>query len=117
MFALTLHAYCGMAIPIEDGDRADVRQAAAQQIRMCRAERRQVNIIQRGRQWELEEPDNATMIPDDAGILSLSDCRAECSECGDKLDDTDLRQMSASARRYVRCNDCANADHRFEYED
>ncbi len=110
MFALTLHAYCGMAIPIEDGDRDDVRIAAAQQIRMCRAEHRHVTVITRGAEWELEESDEAVMIGDDAGILSLQDRRARCSECDDRLDDTDVRRMSSSALRYVRCNSCANQD-------
>lgn len=116
MHALTLHAYCGMAVPIEEGDRANVRRAAAQQLRMARAEHRPVSVLTRGQEWELESPDDAVMIGDDAGILTLENVGAECRECGQQVDDVDYRRLSPSARAYFTCADCNNPD-RFDEDD
>lgn len=110
MHALTMHAYCGMAIPIEDGDRSDVRRAAAQQLRMARAEHRPVSVLTRGQEWEIEDRPDARMVSDASGILSLDNVGAECRECGQQVDDVDSRRLSLSARAYFTCADCNNPE-------
>jgi len=72
MYTLTLHAYCGMAVPHGTYDTlAEVRDVA-RHIRAVRA-RQGHPIVQLtiGREWEIGEPDGCGLVPDTAGILSI----------------------------------------------
>ncbi len=69
-------AYCGMSIPQgEFEDRADARSAAAQLIRLRRREGYPVSMLNRGWRWEIEEPENCMLVPDECGVLML--CQAD----------------------------------------
>jgi hypothetical protein len=74
-YTLTLHAYCGMAQPIRGAgmDEADARQAAARLIRRRRREDFPITVIRKGRQWEVEEPEDCMMVLDCCGVLILCD--------------------------------------------
>lgn len=110
MFALTLHTYSGMAIPIDDGDRDDCRSAAAQILRNRRKHGHHIAMVRRGHSWEIEGKDDEVLIGDSTGNLYLSDVRASCCECGGKMDGTDTRRMSESRLRYLQCADCSNPE-------
>jgi hypothetical protein len=81
---LVMYAYCGMSIPMDEGDMKTVRAAAARRLR--RARRRQpVTVLEKGREWELETPDDAFMVSDTDGILRIVDApkpMVECWNCG-----------------------------------
>jgi hypothetical protein len=74
-YTLTLHACCGMAEPIGDPgmDLDDARQAAARLIRRRRRQDFPVTVIEKGRKWEVEEPEDCFMVPDGCGVLILRD--------------------------------------------
>jgi hypothetical protein len=74
-YTLTLHAYCGMAEPIGDNgmDLDDARQEAARLIRRRRRQDFPITVIEKGRKWEVEEPEDCFMVPDCCGVLILRD--------------------------------------------
>lgn len=74
MFTLALHAYCGMTVPIAYiPDHTGIRQVAARLIRRRRREGYPVAILEIGRRWEIMEPEDCMMVPDDCGCLVLRD--------------------------------------------
>jgi hypothetical protein len=85
-FRLTLMGYCGMPIPIvEEGDKADCREEAARYIRNLRADGYPVVTVEPGQEWEVQEPDDCGMIPDECGMLLLRPVKVrvyECRVCG-----------------------------------
>lgn len=115
MFTLSHFAACGMLIPIDDGDRDDIRRAAARLIRRRRRQGHPVTVVTRGQQWEIQENPAHALIPDAVGRLSIVNVSAECSECG-QLTDTDRRTLSPSARRHFICSDCATERERMADE-
>ena len=84
MATLTLHAYCGMPVPLADGDLDDVRQAAAQFIRRKRRRGKPVTKLIRGQEWEVQTPEDAAIISDDEGLLVLDPIGPvrKCWHCG-----------------------------------
>lgn len=71
---LVHYAYCGMRVPITEGqDREDVRKAAARRIRFHRRSGRSVTILEKGKTWEMLEDENACMVEDDCGILAIKE--------------------------------------------
>ena len=82
MYRLTHYSYCGMAgIPEEFDDRDDARAATAQMIRSYRG-RYAVSGLFRGLKWEVIEPEDAVMVPDECGTICLDHIPFECRECG-----------------------------------
>jgi hypothetical protein len=82
MYRINHHAYCGMGgVPACFEERADARQYAAEQLRRYR-KHFAVTILERGKTWEVLEPENCAMVPDACGTLSLSHETFECFECG-----------------------------------
>jgi hypothetical protein len=73
-FSLTHAAYCGMSIPHGEFEtRDEARTAAARIIRRRRRQGFPVTTLDRGERWEIEEPDDCFMVPDQCGVLSLSE--------------------------------------------
>lgn len=73
MIELTHIAYCGMhthksASPAMQ----DMRDAAARYLRRRRRQGFPVTTLERGRSWEIQEPDNSHLVPDQCGILSIT---------------------------------------------
>ena len=71
-YQLTLHAYCGMSFPLEDRDLEECRDRAALEIRKHRRSGRHVEVLDKGRRWEMLEADNAAMVYDDCGVMALN---------------------------------------------
>jgi hypothetical protein len=68
------HAYCGMSIPhgeFHHADRDDARAAAARLLRRRRRQGYPVSILEAGKSWEIGEPDDCMMVPDESGVLQL----------------------------------------------
>jgi hypothetical protein len=73
-YTLSLHAYCGVTDPIDDGlDLAEARQRAARLIRRRRRQDFPVAVLEKGRRWEIQEPEDCFMVPDCCGVLILRD--------------------------------------------
>ena len=73
---LRFSAYCGMGFDLGDTcfrcDIGDLRKVAARRIRKARKAGQYVGVIEAGYEWEFETPDDAVMIGDGEGIMSLS---------------------------------------------
>jgi hypothetical protein len=64
--------YCGMRWAlVEDVDLEDARAAAAKKINKFRKSGREVTSLSEGEQWEFLTPDDAMMISDDEGVMTL----------------------------------------------
>ena len=117
-FFVTLDSHSGCSpIPTAADDRAEARKAAADWIRAARAKGRRVTTLRRGTEWEIEEQEEAAMIGDKCGILSIAPpLAAACCECGceftpETCDDRgDGRPTLGAAHggRWMRCEECAN---------
>lgn len=71
-FRVVLWAYCGMRQTLAECETyADARGEAARIIRNARSEGQHVEITARGVMWELCEPDDCVMVPDNAGNLLI----------------------------------------------
>lgn len=82
MYSLTNHAYCGMSsVPREFEDLADVRKAAAARLRYLRNEGFPIETLTKGQEWEIQEPEDAVMVPDQCGMLVIREYQ-KCEHCG-----------------------------------
>jgi len=87
-YTLTLHGYCGMPIPIEEGDRETVRQKAAAWLRSLRRDGFPIALLEKGKEWEVQEPDDCVMVPDCCGILHIRQKPVRmvtCWECDEEF--------------------------------
>jgi hypothetical protein len=78
-----------MSATIGDADDADARTAAARLIRRRRRQGFPVVILERGREWEVMEPEGCAMVPDACGVLYISRETFGCRECGCDYDTRD----------------------------
>ena len=70
-FNVTLASYTGMSIPlVEDVERGEAITAAKRHLRRARRRGCPVEKIGRG-QWEIGTPDDACMVGDSEGILTI----------------------------------------------
>lgn len=78
--------YCGMETYCEDHETMEeARQDAAKFIKRMRKKEFQVTNIDTNK-WEVLEPDDCSMIPDQCGILWIRKIAGECNECGGDCD-------------------------------
>jgi hypothetical protein len=87
MASLVFVGYCGMSIPIVEGELADLRREAAEFIRRKRRRGREVITLHGGKEWEFPTPDDAVMVSDWDGYLLLDKDGPpkktyRCWECG-----------------------------------
>ena len=84
IFVIQHTGYCGMRTFREEwDDLGEARTSAAESIREFRKEGLRVSVLERGREWEVLEPDDAAMVPDEAGILSIEPvCTEQDCACG-----------------------------------
>ena len=73
MYALNFSSYCGMSMKIAEGDFEDIRKMAAKIIRSRRNNDFPVYCLEKGNKWEVGEPEGCMMIPDDSGILKITE--------------------------------------------
>ncbi len=72
VWQLTHAAYCGMVTTLEtDVDAAVVRSAAAAALRAARRRGFDVAVRKPGTEWEILEPEDSVLVPDNCGILGL----------------------------------------------
>lgn len=101
MFTLQHFSYCGMAgIPRRYSDRYDARREAADMLRRYRR-RFKVQTLKRGQEWEVLEPENAVMVPDACGTISLEYSGHVCPECGGIYDDADDASRCCSVWEFI----------------
>lgn len=83
-FAVSFAAYCGMAYYLGVAlTRTEARSTVARRIRAARKRGQAVCILRKGYTFEVCEPEGCTMVPDNAGILSIEDPPVyTCRECG-----------------------------------
>lgn len=72
---LTHYAYCGMSVPLKDGDEEECRASAARILRRRRNGGHPINVLEPGKEWEIEEREDAMMVSDQAGIMKLEEER------------------------------------------
>lgn len=74
MFVVNHVGYCGMAQPRETfDDRQDARRRIAGKLRYYRKRDFPVSVIEKGREWEIEEPEDCLLIPDTCGVVTLTE--------------------------------------------
>ena len=90
MFTVQRFPYCGLSMPrVEFGTRQEAREYAAGLLARSRR-RYPVQTLKRGAKWEILEPEDAAMVPDACGLVTLRESyRFECPECGQGYDDRD----------------------------
>lgn len=82
MYRVQHHAYSGLSgIPALFDERREARDLAAEKIRRARR-RFRVVTLKRGAQWEVQEPDDCTLVPDACGTIAIHHTTFECRECG-----------------------------------
>lgn len=102
MYHVQHSAYCGMVgIRHSFEAEADARAYAAKRVRAYR-QVYAVTTLETGADWEILEPDNAVMVPDACGTLSLWRETFECQECGSAHDTQD--------QAYACCTEEADPD-------
>ena len=96
MYRLNHVAYCGMpGVPEYFDDPQDARKDAAERLRRYRR-RYAVTTLERGKEWEIMEPEDSVLVPDACGVLYLSHITFECKECGTACETkTEARQCCA----------------------
>ena len=71
-YRVQFYSYCGMpGLPHEFRDREDARSKAAAVLRARRRAGYQTITLTKGGEWEVLEPDNCLLVPDDCGQLVL----------------------------------------------
>ncbi len=88
MYKVNFNSYCGMSdYPAHFDTQEEARSYIAERIVRIR-KRFKMTTLKRGTQWEVLEPENAVMVPDACGTMSLEHITFKCRECGCKHDST-----------------------------
>jgi len=69
---LRFSAHCGLGYRIGDGRLSEIRDEAARRILAIRREGLDARTLESGACWEFTDPDDAAMVSDLSGILSLN---------------------------------------------
>jgi hypothetical protein len=84
-YKLTHYAACGMPIPLIDkydnAELEEARQGVARRLRYLRREGYPISVLEKGREWEISDPDDSIMVSDNCGILCLRPIRVPTYEC------------------------------------
>jgi len=70
---LTHYAYCGMSVPLADGDENECRGRAARVLRRRRNQGHPIAVLDFGKAWEIQEREDAMMVSDFAGVMKLEE--------------------------------------------
>lgn len=70
-YVITFAAYCGMVDTEEKDCGADARDHVAAYLRSMRRKGFPVTTLKRGAEWEVLEPEDCAMVPDECGTVSL----------------------------------------------
>jgi hypothetical protein len=94
-YTLDYYAACGMHIPILKADREDTRAKAASWLRSLRRDGFPIATLEKGREWEVREPADCAMIPDECGILRLKKIPVRmhtCRACDEEFPEGDTHE-------------------------
>jgi hypothetical protein len=86
-YKVRMRAFCGMSYDLCETQDTEA-EALAVAVRFLRRKRRQgyaFAVLTPGCEWELGEPEDCAMVPDDAGIVAIVEVVARsvaCYECG-----------------------------------
>lgn len=95
MYHLKFIAFNGISFTrAENLDRSEVREMVAGRLRRARLLGKEVNVVEKGREWEIMWPDSG--VGDDEGWLKIIHETFECRECGQKWDTKDRRNYCCS---------------------
>lgn len=87
MYAIQFSAYCGMSWPIQEYDDKQLgRDRIAQFLKHRRKQGYPVATLERGKEWEIQEPEGCMMVPDACGVLSLEAITGTCRWCGSEFE-------------------------------
>ena len=93
MYTLKFASYCGMGWDLGTfDDRAEARAEAAEVLRRRRADGYEIATRAPGRRWEVLEPEDSAMVPDECGELYITRQTFECRECGFAHDTDEARR-------------------------
>lgn len=85
MYRLKFIAYCGVPTYDETFEQEiDARNAARDIIMDRRFDGYTVTTVTKNEEWEVLEPEDSAMVPDDCGTLRLRHITFECRECGSR---------------------------------
>lgn len=83
MYRVQFFAYCGMSgVPRTFESLRDARDYAAARLARAHARGCRPYTLVPGKRWEIPEPDDVMMVPDDCGELVIRHDTFECRECG-----------------------------------
>lgn len=108
MWRVRFMAYCGMSgIPETFDTKEEARAEIAKRIRYARRKKRPVSILTPGEKWEFETPDDAGMVADHEGTLSLHHVTFKCRECGFDHEDKETARKCCTEEQYSYfCGEC-----------
>lgn len=85
MYRIKHISHCGMLTFSERADdEAEVRALAANLIKKFRRKGLVVTTLDSGEEWEVLEPQDCVMVPDDCGVIRVYHVTFECRECGSR---------------------------------
>jgi hypothetical protein len=90
MYTVRHHSYTGLQAPPEaHHDHTRARDEIAARITRARRRGFPLVILERGQEWEIQEPDGCAGVPDACGTLALRHVTFECRECGCEHEERD----------------------------
>src|SRR5512138_1839661 len=93
-YSLIMYGHCGMSTPVDSGELAECRIAAARYLKRRIKRGYQVSVIKSGLEYETIPPDSYYLVPDDAGLLCIKPNPAikSCKWCGSEFQPEDQGQ-------------------------
>lgn len=82
MFRVKFIAYCGMVTRNEQCETDQQARFVAARILKHRRRKYGCTTLEKGKSWEVLEPDDCMMVPDACGVLHIIHDQFECRECG-----------------------------------
>lgn len=74
MYTLRFVGYCGMGFNVlQDDDLSEIREHAARLIKSNRKRGFPVTTLSKGQEWEIMEPEDCFMVPDNCGVLYVNE--------------------------------------------
>lgn len=105
MYHLKFAAYCGMGWTIGSfEERGEARSEAASILRQRRSDGYAIATLKQGREWEVLEPEDSVLVPDECGQLYITHQTFECRECGFKHETDEARRACCLEELY--CEEC-----------
>ena len=100
MYKVNHYSYSGMhGVPACFDTEQEARTHVAARLRRYR-KHFPLQVLSRGEEWEILEPEGVSMVPDACGTLGLVHVTWECRECGSECE-TQHDALHCCAERYL----------------